>query len=277
MKILLVEDHPDDALIMRRQLANESCEDTESMTLVHVDSLAEARTSLEKETFDIVLLDLGLGETQGIMTLERFQETAWRVPVVVLTGLDDMAVAVRAVQLGAQDYLVKDKITGQVLLHTMRHSLERHRLQVELDEARMSARDERDRREELRRYFLATQIDLPPDPADENISDFGDLDQEYEDLIMAHLKNAGTDEDRHRHARMIANSMAKSKARAKDVVKIHVQIMESILTDASPVSSRIMAGFARVVLIEVLSLLLDHYCDETKTPSDSASDASLSI
>lgn len=89
-------------------------------------TLAEAIDHLEDHDVDAVLLDLGLGETEGLATLEAFEATTPReLPVVVLTGLDDQKIAETAMQAGAQDYLVKGRSRGRDILRALRYAIAR--------------------------------------------------------------------------------------------------------------------------------------------------------
>jgi DNA-binding NarL/FixJ family response regulator len=124
MKILLVEDNPGDVRLIRETLAeaeNFACQ------MVHVDRLAEALQRLRAEHFDVVLLDLSLPDSRGLSTIIHTHEQAPSVPIVVLTGLDDEALAVSAVREGAQDYLVKGEVSSSALVRCLRHSVERQR------------------------------------------------------------------------------------------------------------------------------------------------------
>ena len=80
-----------------------------------------------------MLLDLLLSDAGGIETLERVFHITREVPVVVMTGTEDEALAIRAVQSGAQDYLVKGSMEPRALSRTLRHAIERHRLLADLE------------------------------------------------------------------------------------------------------------------------------------------------
>jgi PAS domain S-box-containing protein len=123
IKILLVEDNPADADFLQELL-----EDAVGIEwqLTWVEFLSSAFIELNKNTFDIVLLDLSLPDSHGLETLTRLQETAPNTPMVVMTGLADEAIALEAVRLGAQDYLVKGQINTQLLARTLRYAIERY-------------------------------------------------------------------------------------------------------------------------------------------------------
>lgn len=122
--VLLVEDNPGDARLLREAVKDAA---GISISLTHEQTLAQALKRLDNESFDVIMLDLSLPDADGLETLERTHAHAPSLPIVVLTGLDDEALAVRAVREGAQDYLVKGQVTGQVLVRAMRYATERKR------------------------------------------------------------------------------------------------------------------------------------------------------
>ncbi len=128
IKILLVEDNPTDALVLRQSLVEAALDQFEP---THVERLSEAVQQLGESGFDLILLDLLLPDSQGFETVVKIQDQAMGVPVVVLTGVDDEALAVQAVQWGAQDYLVKGQVDSALLVRAIRYAIERHRLLTE--------------------------------------------------------------------------------------------------------------------------------------------------
>lgn len=129
VKVLLVEDSPTDALIIGEALIDVT-EFAHSLT--HVDSLSDALGRAEQARFDVVLLDLGLPDSNGIETFRRFRHVAPDTPVLVLTGLADISVGLVAIQEGAQDYLLKREIQASLLSRAVRYAIERHRALAEL-------------------------------------------------------------------------------------------------------------------------------------------------
>lgn len=96
--------------------------------------MREGLEALSKEAFDVVLTDLNLPDSSGLATLGRVLETGRDVPVVVLSGGDDEAVALEAVARGAQDYLIKGEATPNTIRRALRFAFERHRLLSLLEE-----------------------------------------------------------------------------------------------------------------------------------------------
>ncbi len=138
MRVLLVEDNPGDARLLREALVDAGSGRVE---LTHVERLSTALQRLDKEHFDVILLDLSLSDERGLETLKRAREQKPEVPVIVLTGIDDEVLAVNAVREGAQDYLVKGQVDGNLLVRAMRYAVERKRAdeQVQRNYQRMVA------------------------------------------------------------------------------------------------------------------------------------------
>ncbi len=128
LKLLLVEDNPGDA-----RLLQETLHDVETLKfdIYKVDNLSSAIETLDLEDFDLVLLDLTLPDSQGIETCIKLRGECPEIPIIVLTGLDDEELALRALHQGAQDYLVKGKFETNLLLRSMRYGIERKKIERE--------------------------------------------------------------------------------------------------------------------------------------------------
>jgi len=127
--ILLVEDNPGDARLIREMLAEPTAADqTASFRLVHADRLAAGLALLAQAAADVILLDLSLPDSQDLDTFLRVSAAAPETPIVVLTGLGDETTGLKAIQAGAQDYLVKGQVDGNVLGRAVRYAIERQGL-----------------------------------------------------------------------------------------------------------------------------------------------------
>jgi len=130
LQVLLVEDNAGDARLLREMFNTER---PDSFELTHLLRMSEAETHLRKGGVDIVLLDMGLPDGHGLETVRRAHAAAPGIPMIVLTGLDDEALAAAAMKEGAQDYLIKGQIENRALPRALRHAIERHRMQTETD------------------------------------------------------------------------------------------------------------------------------------------------
>lgn len=123
--ILLVEDNAGDVVLLR-ELLNLSGID---FSLTHVSTLKETLLLCVENNFDVILLDLGLTDSTGLETLKKIQVFNVKSPVVVMTGLDDEDIALESLRQGAQDYLVKNKLTPDNLLRGIKYGIERKKIQ----------------------------------------------------------------------------------------------------------------------------------------------------
>jgi PAS domain S-box-containing protein len=132
ISILLVEDSPSDAKLLQQTLWHLG---GERWQVVHFDRLSDAIDACSKKTFDVVLLDLSLPDSEGLNTIGEFYTAAPNIPIVVLTGFDDEDIALQAVAKKAQDYLVKGQITPNLLVRTIRYAIERGQILKQLQES----------------------------------------------------------------------------------------------------------------------------------------------
>ncbi len=126
--ILLIEDNPGDATLMREYLSNF---DGVSVSLEHVDRLSLALERLKRGGFDVILLDLTLPDSHGLDTVDQVIAVSDAVPVLVLTGFDDTETGLAAVRKGAHDFLVKGRLTPSGIVRAVRYTIERSRLEAE--------------------------------------------------------------------------------------------------------------------------------------------------
>ena len=120
--VLLIEDNFGDARLLREMFNEQGSHDIE---LTHVERMSDAEKYLAERAVGIVLLDLGLPDVQGLEAVRRAHAAAPHIPLVVLSGLDDESMAVQALQVGAQDYLIKGQIAPRELLRALRYAIER--------------------------------------------------------------------------------------------------------------------------------------------------------
>jgi len=126
--ILLIEDNPGDAFIINEMLKEVYDNNFE---LVHFTRIKEGLEYLN-EDIDIMLLDLNLPDSQGIDTFNSMNKHAPELPIIILTGLLDEDLAINIVSEGAQDYLVKGQIDKQLLSRSIKYSIERKRIEMDL-------------------------------------------------------------------------------------------------------------------------------------------------
>ena len=130
INILLVEDNPGDARLVRELLTEGG---GKQFVLLTADRLESALAVLEKRDVTAILLDLQLPDSAGLETLHTIHAAALGVPIVVLSNLADESLAVKSVQHGAQDFLVKDHVNSHLLMRSLRYAIERKRMEKSLN------------------------------------------------------------------------------------------------------------------------------------------------
>ena len=132
VKVLLIEDSPVDSRLLRLLLSENTSAHFE---ISHVERLGDGLKRLGTEFFDVVLSDLSLPDSHGFQTFEWLHAQVPDMPIVVLSGLDDETLAIKAVREGAQDYLVKGRLDGHILSRAIFYAIERHRSEVALQQS----------------------------------------------------------------------------------------------------------------------------------------------
>ncbi len=141
IRILMIEDNPGDVLLIRKMLAGvePACE------IDNVSTLAASRGQLASHQYDVILLDLGLPDSSGLTTFERLMEASDSVAIIILTGLDNDAMALEAVSKGAQDFLIKSGLDSRLLVKSINYAIERSKIyeaRTRLEEQIIRASDE---------------------------------------------------------------------------------------------------------------------------------------
>lgn len=126
--ILIVDDEPFDVEESTRALSNSS---RNQFRIESTGTLQETLQRICEESFDILLLDLGLPESNGLETLQRVRAVSKEIPIIVLSGVDDEETALAALDCGAQDYFLKGTVTSDALVRSIRYSIHRHQVCAE--------------------------------------------------------------------------------------------------------------------------------------------------
>jgi signal transduction histidine kinase len=134
VRVLLIEDSVSDADLIRDAFEDAALDPALGGTVFELEQVDRLRTGIERllaGDVDVVLLDLSLPDSHGLETFVKLERTSPTTPIVVLSGLDDEQMAVRAVREGAQDYLVKGRVDGVTLTRSIRYAVERKRSEDE--------------------------------------------------------------------------------------------------------------------------------------------------
>ncbi len=131
LNILIVEDDIGDRKLLHQLLLKTA---PQISNVESAECLSEALEKLDADNYDVVFLDLGLPDSQGMKSVSTLSTKAPNVPIIVLSGLDDAQMGVTAVQKGVEDYLVKGHVESDMLARTVWYAIERKRTRIVLKE-----------------------------------------------------------------------------------------------------------------------------------------------
>ncbi|MEM8914571.1 MAG: response regulator [Pseudomonadota bacterium] len=263
VKVLFVEDNPGDVRLVHELFMSEF---GNQFMLVDAPNLANAIELLGSEMFDAALLDPNLPDADNPKSIEKLREVAPNLPIIVLTGELDETVISPAFVAGADDYLVKGTISGEILSRAIRYSIERKKLSRALDNAHQAARRERE--------WLALEEMAKPSPSSATASSYGEqsveiirpdvwdlLVLEYASLIESsvHDRAFRDSNDHSSRIRSAAHRLGSLRAEPRDVVKIHVEAIKRAGRGANPKARVVITEEARLLLIEVMGNLASYY------------------
>ena len=263
IRILMIEDDNEDALILRRSLAKAAAG---KFHLKHARRLSTGLNTITAEAFDAVLLDLNLPDETGLDTLGRVYQHAPHLPIIVLTGTDDEDLALRAVHMGAQDYLVKGQIDGNSLMRSIRYAVERHQLMTELEHARQREQqlEEMQSIERLSATSVtavtAQALGVPslreglPDTFDEYAGEYGEL------LNLALEQRAyRVEHNVSAVLRSMADALGFLKAGPRDVVEIHTTALKQKSDGVNMKCAQAFIEEGRLMVLELMGYLVSYY------------------
>jgi len=155
LQVLLVEDSLTDARLFQHVFLRSS---VGKWSLEIAERLSDAIGYCQSNTFDLVLLDLNLPDSEGLDTITKFNQAFPDIPIIILTAFDDEELALQAMARGAQDYLVKDQVTTYLLRRSIRYAMERSQIVQRLrdsEQATLQALEKEKELNQLKSYFVS--------------------------------------------------------------------------------------------------------------------------
>lgn len=260
--ILAIEDNADDYRVLDRVFGKSS-----EFELVRSTTLTQALAMLSESEYALILLDLTLPDSDGIEAVSMLFAKS-EAPVVVLTGLDNEEMAFGAVQLGAQDYLVKGAFDATLLLKTVRYSLERFRLVQELNESKILVQREQEQlrlqRSILSSHSLAAANANDNDPMRERFPDIFSTAVAAYQITVEHAVEQRSFKVRHDlslELKNLASQIGEQAATPRDVVEIHTSTLTAMLNEVPDSKVSVVNEEGRYLLIEFLGHLCTFYRD----------------
>lgn len=263
IRVLLLEDNPTDAMLLR-----ETFSDTPGVefAVTHVERLAEGLDKLGTHSFDAILVDLSLPDSQGVETFLALQRRARGVPILVLTALDDDSTGLAAMREGAQDFLVKRTPHSPLLNRSIRFAIERVRAQQATEQSRSLEANERELRSmdewaavsntaiTARLYASGSLREGAPEQFDRAVA-------EYADLLVCFLRERVFKvEKRSTEAlRALGDHLGFLRARPRDVVEIHTAAMKRRLEHEPIAKAQALIEEGRLAVLELMGHLTSYY------------------
>ncbi len=261
--ILLVEDNPDDADLLEKYLAEA---EQPQFTLITVGRMTAALERLAEEKIDLILLDLGLPDSQGGETLAHIQNEAPDIPIIILTGMNDEAAAIQAVQQGVQDYLVKDEINSRTLRRSLRYAIERYHLQTLVADAQSRERQENEKQlfEPLARPPGTTQTArlFGGAPLRETAPDiYANLVESYANLLDLALEQRALRVEHNitEQLRLLSQQLGTLRAGPRDVIAIHLKAVDRKTEEVSVQKAQAYIEEGRIMVLELMGHLVSFY------------------
>jgi len=265
LRLLLVEDNPADARLIRELLRDAG--GLAQFEIEHAERLAIALEWMKSRSWDAILADLMLPDSQGLATLEQLRTAAPEIPVVVLTGLVDAQEGSKALHAGAQDFLLKGEVTGPLLGRALGYAIERNILQRELEQARQREREEQELKS-LERFsqdapttITARLFGHPPLRESLGEESFQGMVHDYQALLEAslHREVFKTSKDIQEGLRTLVERLGFLRAGPRDLVEIHSMALKGKTKDKDSMRQQAYVEEGRYLVLETMGKLVSYY------------------
>ncbi len=255
--ILIVEDNSADIHLIEEMMHQI---DSVNYDLNFASSLDDAKKTLfEQNGFDVILLDLGLPDSDGLNTLKEIKGKSGLIPIIVLTGESDEDLAHDCLKEGAHDYLLKSKIDTDSLRRTISYSILRTK------ESQISEL------EKLINYYQKLSTEATPTRTTAKLSEIGVLQDHYPDifselvdnyseLLNLYLDQAILKKEKPRNQmELLATQLGDSSAGPRDLLDIHASALNQLKTDIETQRAKALTFEGRLLALEMMGLLVDYY------------------
>ena len=262
-KVLLIDDDVSERALFRQRIQNVN---SENFAFCEAETLNDGVTTIQAETVDLAILDLNLPDSEGLATLEAFYVAAPTIPIIVLTGLDDAELGLKAIKVGAQDFLVKGDLSTELVKRSVRYALERHRIQMRLEAAEYRAL-------QAREMGSLERLAAPPEASTSARAfqvkrlregapmQFSDIVAQYGEILEAAVNQTviGDDMNVPKQLKQLAVRMGRLKVAPRDVIDIHLSALKTRTANMTVRKAKAMSAEGRIVLLEFMGYLASEY------------------
>lgn len=263
LRMLMIEDSPTDAMLLQQILEQETLID---FNIIWEKTLSDGFKIIDQGNIDVILLDLNLPDSEESATVTRAFHKAKRIPIIVLTGQDNQEAALHALHAGAQDYLVKGQIDTQLIVRSIRYTIERQKLLNDLEEGR-----EADKRRRNDDFFLrldkfgATRVTAQTYGLMAISQSAPELFSECVDLYKIMLRQAlaqnayKVEYELSEKLRKMAETIGFLKGGPRDVIEIYTHALRELSANATRSKIQAIMEEGRILVLELMGHLVSFY------------------
>ena len=256
LAVLLVEDNPADADLVRELLGVSL---RTRYDVVVTSTFAAALEVVAARRFDVVLIDLRLPDQTGVDSVTKLRPLVGATPIVVLTGLDDEALAMACIDAGAQDYLVKGDLRPLALQRAVAYAMGRVRQVASREDSDLIAKYARLSTEAYRGSVTAS-LSGQAAIAERQPAVFRHIVEEYVQLLPRYFDHVVRHREKPRDAMVrLATRLGDYDAGPRDLVDAHMAALGRIAGDESGPRARALTHEGRLAVLEMMGLLVDYY------------------
>jgi CheY-like chemotaxis protein len=268
--VLLIEDKLDNVKLVQELLVNgqgSSLANGLTFPITCVANLEEGMTMLIDNSFDVILLDLMLPDSQGFDTLIKIRDKFPNIPIIVETENNDETLVVKSFQLGADGYLQIQSLDSNLLVYAIRLAIERqkYRTQLALGQQQQQQALEMADLESIVSAGISTSITarmFGADSLQESVPDlFEELAQIYGNLLELALEQRmfKVDHNIPQQLKMLADKLGFLKASPRDAIEIHTKVLKEKSRDVPLARTQAYVSEGRIMILELIGYLASFY------------------
>ena len=263
IKLLIVEDDEQDQMIIRELLSGSKRMNYE-ITLT--DCSKKAESLCKDHSFDAILLDLNLVDSQGISTFIKLYNVSESTPIIILTGLQDEDFATKLIGLGAQDYILKQELTKTLIRKSIQYAIERNNLKLKLADVTQQKimkldLDNLEKLSEGEKSVITSKLYANLSLQQASKEKFTELVQQLEIIFENHYESIIVESNFNRSEIMksFAFQLGFFQATPKDVTSIYLAALKELDSKVPNEKMKLLFSEGKMLLIELMGYLVTYY------------------